>query len=256
MTLRTWKGTALLTLALTLVLLALVVVANGWLGEQASAQTVAQEPTEGERRVTVTGSGRVEIESDLATVRLGVETQADTAAEALEENNIRVTEVLSATQAAGIDETDIQTRDFRIEPVYRPDQPQPQEQPQQLVGYRVINIVEVTVRDLDSMGELLDTVVAVGANQVQGIRFQVADRAQLIDQAREEAVSNAQAKAEQLTSLLDATLGEVLTIESFGETPPQPIFFAEDAAVGGAGVPVAPGTQFVEATVSITWRIE
>lgn len=233
--------------SLLLVLLAAALFGGNWFAGEAGAQTEA-EPAE--RMVNVTGFGRVAARPDIAIIRVGVQTEADTAAEALEENNLLMQAVISATVAAEIDEADIQTQGIRLNPVYGSSE---DGAPATITGYQAGNIVEVIVRDLDQLGTLLDSVVEAGGNTIEGIRFEVSDMRELLVQAREAAMNDARNKAEQLTALADAELGEVLTITEFSQPPPIPA--VSDIAVVEAAVPVQPGTEYVETTVQVVWQI-
>jgi uncharacterized protein len=214
-----------------------------------AAQTDASQP----RTIQVSGRGQVSAQPDRAVVRLGVQTEADTAQAALAANNEQMTAVISATLEAGIDEADIQTQGLRLQPVYNSgsDTQQPE-----LTGYRANNTVQITVRDLDRLGELLDTAVAAGSNTIEGIQFEVSNQADLEAAAREAAMQNAQDKAEQLTKLAGAELGPVQTILETGGSSPRPVTLAsQESAVSAASVPVQAGTQFIEASVQVTWEI-
>lgn len=244
----------ILTVAATAILmLTLGIWGSSWLDQQAQAQTeeeAAQEQASTERTITVSGQGRISARPDTAVVRLGVQTQADTAQAALDENSANMQAVISTTLDAGIAEEDIQTQGIRLQPIY--DRSEDEQQQPEVTGYRASNTVEVTVRDLDNVGSVLDAVVEAGSNTIDSIRFEVSDTDEALAQAREAAVNNAREKAEQLTSLVDAELGEVITIRETGFTPPTPVALE---TVERAAVPVQPGTQFVEASVEITWLI-
>lgn len=229
---------------------------GGMLSSTAPETAVAQEdttPADTNRTISVTGAGQVSATPDTAVVRLGVQTDADTAADALEQNSLRMQDVISATLDAGVAEEDIRTSGLRLQPRYdRADE----EAPDTIIGYRANNSVEITVTDLDGLGELLDTAVAAGSNTIDSIQFQVSNRNELMDAAREAAMNDAIAKAEQLTELAGASLGPVLTINETSRPAPA---FAQEAAfdgVGGAAVPVQPGSQTIEVTVNVTWFIE
>lgn len=240
-----------------------VLVALGFtisnLDQQAAAQT--EEPaqqetgTEAERVITLQGHGEVNARPDRAVVRLGVRTEAESAAEALNQNNLRMQEVISATVEAGVSEDDIQTQGLRLSPIYSRGDDDGGDRT--LTGFEAQNSISITIRNLDGLGELLDTVVNAGANTIEGIRFEVADIQTLRAEAREEAMNDAIDKAEQLTELAGAELGEVLTINETGVTPPpRPVALEAEAAAGAAqAVPVAPGTQTIEADLQVSWRI-
>lgn len=246
-------------LLISLAVLALFAFAISNLDRQAAAQTdepATQETgSEAKRVITVQGHGEVTARPDQATVRLGVQTEAESADEALSQNNVRMQEVISATIEAGVAEDDIQTQGLRLNPVYTRGDDDGGERT--LTGFEAQNSVSITVRNLESLGELLDTTVEAGANTIEGIRFQVEDAQALRAEAREEAMNDAIDKAEQLTELAGAELGEVLTISETGVTPPpRPVALEAEAAAGAAqAVPVSPGTETIETDLQVSWRI-
>jgi uncharacterized protein YggE len=229
-------------------LLAGIGIALTALPEPAAAQTDQRSI----RTIQVSGQGEVSVEPDQAVVRVGVQTEAETAGAALQENNERMTAVISATLEAGIEETDIQTQNFNLQPIYQ--SPEPDQSPE-LTGYRASNIVRVTVRDLAQLGTLLDAAVTAGSNTVEGIQFQVSNQARVEAAAREAAIQDAQQKAQQMTELLGAELGPVQTILETGGASPLPVDVIREESLE-AGVPVQPGTQFIQVSVQITWEIQ
>lgn len=213
------------------------------------------------RTLNVSGTGVVNAQPDLAVVTLGVETQAEAAAAALTQNSEQVQALLDTLTAAGVAKADIQTQTVSLQPQYAqapdPNQPQASDQPTtpEIIGYVATNTVEVRVRDLSMVGELLDAAVQAGGNQIQGIRFDLSDPTSVLDQAREAAWQDARRKAEQLVALADATLGPVLTISEFSQTP---IPLAQDVTAlraAEATVPVQPGVQQVQVNVQVTWQL-
>jgi uncharacterized protein len=249
------RFTRLLIIAMiSLAVLGGMAVGGGWLAEQANAQPV--EPIEvRERTVSVSGQGRVMIEPDMALVQVGVQTEDTTAAEAMAENNERMQAVISATLATGVDEEDVRTTVVRLHPVYD-DRNRTAVAPSPApIGYRATNMVQITVRDLDNLGELLDAIVEAGGTTIENIQFDVNDIDEALNRAREAAMNDARQKAELLVSLADARLGEVMSITEFTDRPPAPIradVFQEDAA---RAVPIQPGLERIEANVFVVWRI-
>ncbi len=243
------------TLVWFLVAVMALLVAGSFLfdGPQATlAQTDPDTTTERMRTIEVSGRGRVNVQPDTAIVSFGVDTEADTAVEALEENNTRMTAVISATQEAGIAAEDIRTQGISLQPVYNtPTEGTAQE----VTGYRASNIVQVTVNNLDDLGALLDDVIAAGGNTISGIQFEVSGQEDLLATAREAAINDAQQKAQQLIGLLGGELGQVVTVVETGGYAPIPITVSREESLASA-VPIAPGSQIVEATVLITWEIE
>lgn len=214
-----------------------------------AAQTSAT--TQDLATIEVSGQGQVQAEPDMAVVRLGVQTQADTAEDALAANNEQMTAVISATLEAGIDQSDITTEGFSLQPVYANNN---NGQSREVTGYQVNNMVRITVTDLSMLGGLLDTAVTAGSNTVQGIDFQISNQAELEAQAREAAMMDAQAKAEQLTELAGAELGPVHSIVELGSSSPGPLIFAEQAAADSS-VPIQSGTQTIQASVQVIWEV-
>lgn len=243
-------------LALIVVSAFLVRPVSGQTEDRAQTQTT---PVPGvyNRTISVNETGSAEVVPDMAIVNLGVQTDAETASEALTENNQQMESVMSALRAAGIANNDIRTTTIQIYPRYEVP-PQPREgqgsQPD-LVGYTATNTVEVRVRDLDNLGTILDQVVSSGGNRVDSIRFDVSNQASALEQAREAAMQNALDKAEQLADLANGSLGVVVTIV---ENSRGPIFFeaaAMDQAAGGA-VPISPGTQSITVDLQVTWELQ
>lgn len=241
------KITAILLTTAALILAGLALLSSGETAVKAQTDTDTTE-----RVIQVMGQGSVSARPDTAVVRLGVETDADTAAAALDDNNVRMSALISVTLEAGIAEEDMQTQGLRLQAIYQ-DQTDT-DTLRQVVGYRASNIVAVTVRDLDGLGAFLDEAIAAGGNTIQSINFEVSDRDELIAAAREAAMNDAIAKAEQLTGLAGADLGEVLTITEFGGSSPAPVAF-ESAQAAADSVPIAAGTQEIQTTIQVSWRI-
>ncbi len=209
----------------------------------------AQEPAPS---VTVTGSATVSARPDTATVSAGVVTHAARAAVALADNGAAMRRILKVIADLGIADRDVRTEAVRVVP--QRAQPAPgRPAPPDIVGYEVSNRVQVTVRDLALLGRLLDAVVAQGANTLGGIAFSIADPGPLLQQARAAAIADARAKADVYAAAARVKLGRVLFIRDQTAGPPRPL----EARLMAAGpVPIAPGEQDVEASVSVTYALE
>ncbi|HET9587695.1 MAG TPA: SIMPL domain-containing protein [Anaerolineales bacterium] len=234
----------------TLVLLALLVSACG-------PTTVNQAAPPPLRTLSVAGSGEAHLAPDIAYIYIGVHTEKLTAAEAVAENTTQTEALIAAIRDFGIEANDIRTMNFSIWPVDRYD---PQTgQPTGEKTYAVDNTVYVTVRELDTLGDLLDTAVEAGANTVNSVQFDVEDKDEALQTARAEAIRDAQAKAQELAEASGVTLGELQTI-NFIDSPVYPIF---DGKGGGAGVaaeaaavPIQPGQLTFTVTVNVTYLID
>src|ERR1700690_4019082 len=147
-----------------------------------SPANVVASPAPTQRTLSVTGTGTVNMTPDIAYINIGVHTEKPAATDAVTENNTQTQQVVDALKAAGVDVKDIQTTNFSIYPNTQFDP-----QTNQKIGttYAVDNTVNVTVRKLDQLGALLDASVKAGANSVNSIQFDVADKSKALKQARD-----------------------------------------------------------------------
>jgi hypothetical protein len=203
------------------------------------------------RKVQVSGTGELQVEPDTAVIRLGVQTEADSAQAALRQNNSQMQTLMSSLEDANIPAEDIQTQTIRLSPRYEFDNAG---ENRTLVGYTASNVLEVRTENLDEIGTLLDRSVESGANTIENIRFEISTSEDLSDRARENAVQNARHKAEQLAELTNATLGPVLEIQESSNTP-GPVVRQVDAPAEAAAVPISPGSQNISVQVQITWSL-
>lgn len=204
--------------------------------------------------INVNGSGVVSAAPDVADIRLGVETVADNAEDAIADNTERMNQVLEAVTALGIDETDIQTVDYNmwVEDV-RNDEGRPTDERR----YHVVNQIRVHLRDISQAGALLEDALAAGANTVGGISFGVEDATELQAEAREKAIANAREKAEALAEGLGLDLGSVRQVSEYSSTPrPEPMAARMEGLGGGGDVPVAGGSLQVSIEVQVVFNIE
>ncbi len=216
-----------------------------------AAPPTRAEDTSEPRSITVTASGQVAAEPDQARITSGVATEAATASQALARNSEEMKKVIDGLKSEGIEAKDIQTTSFRVEPRYT----RPREgEAAAIDGYRVVNQVEIIARNLDRLGEILDRLVSLGANEMAGLSFEVSQAETLRDEARKEAVANAKRRAELYAAAAGAEVGEVLTIQEGGEMGPRPMPMAR--AMRGAAVPIERGTEMLQATVTVTWALK
>jgi uncharacterized protein len=241
-------GITIGTIAAVLLLAVLAGVVGLLYARPATAQTSVGVP--GMRQVTVVGHGEIKGRPDTATVQIGVETEAGAAKDALAQNNTQAQAIQQKIKDLGVAEKDIQTSGFNIGPVYGSDG-------RQVTGYHVSNMVTVTIRKLDQAGTLLDQVVQAGANSIYGISFSVENPQTLLEQARQQAMQDAKARASQLATAGGAAVGDVLVIsENIGAQPPAPMPMAARAdAAQAPTVPVQPGEQSFSADVQVTFAL-
>ena len=206
-----------------------------------------------ERSITVSASGQVVAEPDLARLSSGVTTEADTARDALTRNTAAMKKVIEGLKGRGLEAKDIKTSTFRVEPRYT----NPKDgRPPQISGYRVTNQVYVAVRDLTKLGDVLDELVTLGANQMGGLHFEVSKADALKDAARTEAIANALRRAKLLAAAAGAEVGEVITIsEEAMHVAPRGQMMARSSMAAEA-VPIEAGTETLEARVTVTWALK
>jgi uncharacterized protein YggE len=210
----------------------------------------------GIRLLTVSGTGQVMLKPDIAYIYVGVHTEKPSAAEAVAENNANTQKLIDALKKAGVDANDIQTQNFSI---WQNSQFGPDGKPT-TTNYAVDNTVYLTVRKLENLGNLLDTAVKAGANNVNSIQFDLADKTKALSQARAEAVKAAKTQAGELADAAGVTLGDIQSIQYFDVTP-SPIFQGKGMGGGGAAaadlaVPINPGQMQISATVTIAYEMK
>jgi uncharacterized protein YggE len=202
--------------------------------------------------ISVSGEASVSAPPDLAQIDAGVASDAKTAREAAEANNVAMAKVLQALKTAGIADKDVQTARLSLQPQYAPNRPGQTT----VTGYRASNRVTIKVRDVSKVASMIDTVVGAGANDVGNIYFTVAEPSKLLDEAREKAVADARRKAEIYARAAGVTLGQALSISEDGT--PAPVFRAKTLAapMAATATPVAQGEETLSITVTVTWAIK
>ncbi len=241
-------------------LLTLVVGAVAFRAFDFSATQVAHAQSTGTiptlpRTITVVGEGKVTIEPDIARAQIGVEVIKSSVKEASDANKAALEAVLAALKAQGIADEDIQTSGFSIYAErYGTDGPLPEDQ----VNYRVSNNVAVVIRELDKVGAILDAAIEAGANNIYGIEFSLEDPSTFESEARQGAVADARAKAEELAELNGVTAGDVVSISEVignGGGYYNSNFAEVSRAMGGGGTPVSPGQLDLTMQLQVVYTI-
>ena len=174
--------------------------------------------------IWVSGEGTISVAPDLALLDFGVETRSANVSEANSQASMAMDAVIEALKARGVKNEDIQTSRFSIYPRYdyiEEEKDGIRSNREVLVGYRVRNSGTVKLRDLDTVGELIDEVVTAGGDNVRinGINFTLEDPKPKMVELREMAVADAKAKAEHLAELSDVTLGRLIYISEGAAAP-------------------------------------
>jgi uncharacterized protein YggE len=219
-----------------------------------AAQTVPGQP-QPNSGLSVLGQGIVLAQPDVARITLGSEVFDQSLSNAQAEAARRMDAVVNKLKADGILDTAIRTVSYTINPQY--DQ-QNQTQPV-LRGYQVQNLVEVKSSNVGGLGALIDDAISSGATRVYGIRFEASDMAGLKSQARDQAMQDARAKAEQLARDAGVSLGRPMAIEESdtgGVTPVRALGGPQAAPAATVSTPIQPGELQVSTTVRVVWTIQ
>lgn len=242
---------------LLLSVLILSAIALSACGPNLAAQpALAQGSDSGQqlRTISVSGNGKVYLTPDIAYIAIGVHTEGKDAAEAVASNNAQSQKVADALKSFKIEAKDIQTTNFSIYPQQQYDS---QGKPTEL-KYVVDNTVYVTLRDISKVGDVLDAVVKAGANTINSIQFDVADKSAALSEARKAAVKDAQTQAKELADAAGVSLGDLRTISVSGGAVPVPMYDVKAVGVGGAqaSVPVSVGQLVVSLDVYMVYEIK
>lgn len=221
-----------------------------WVSLLVAAGPVLGQPAV-QRQISVIGEGRVDAAPDMATITIGVTNEAKSARVAMAETSAAVSRVLTRLDSLGLASRDLQTRNVTLSPVWSGDRAS-LGGPNRITGFVAANTVFVRVRDLASLGNVLDAVIDDGANTFDGLEFSLQEPGPMIDEARRRAVADGMARAALLAEAAGVTLGEVVTISDHGGGGP---VMMEMAAARGGGVPVAAGEVTLNATVSMVFAI-
>jgi len=206
------------------------------------------------RTMSVSGRGEVYLIPDIAYINIGTRSQAVDVASALSDNNKQAQAISSVLSEMGIDPLDIQTTAFNVYPFqnYGMDG-----QPTELM-YVVENTVNVKVRELNRLGEVLDAVVRSGANQINGISFDVEDRKQAEADARRLAIQDATEKAQELADLAGTQLGDLQNISVYSNGSPQPVYNAKGGGYIAAdqAAPISSGQMIITADANLVYELK
>lgn len=203
-------------------------------------------------QISASGSGLVRVVPDIANVTIGVRSEGKTVTDALQKNNLAAKAIHDALVAQKVDDKDIQTSSFNI-------YPQQYNAAGQAVPtfYVVDNSVYVTIRNLDTIGTILDVVASSGANSINGINFDLSNKTAAQDQARQMAIDAAKKQAAQIATLTGVKLGKLINVYVNLNTP----YVLEGKGGGGAApmasssVPVSTGQMTITADANLVYEI-
>ena len=214
--------------------------------------------------IWVTGQATLEIPADIAQVSIGVESRETTVAEARQNAAAAMDSVLAAIRAHGVADDDIVTSYFNIQPqtiwievtdsIGRHSEPR-------IIGYIVNNTVQVTVRDIDNLGDVVDTAATAGGDliRINSIQFTVDDPSVFGEQIREMAAADAMAKADLYARVMGVTLGPVVYLTELGNSVPMaraaPLAVMAEMDVAFARTPISAGDVNLSVSVQVVFAI-
>ena len=199
--------------------------------------------------ITVSATGKITVVPDVARVNVGVTLTKPSVKAARAAAAQAMTSVIAGIKALGIDDKDIQTTGLNLNAQYANGSST------RIVGYQISEQLQITVRDLDKAGDVVDAATAQGANAVNGISFESGDPVKAQDDARAAAVAAAKVSAQAMAKAGDVSLGGVVSITD--ASPTSPIWYAPAAgAMKDLATPVQPGTQDLSATVTVVFAID
>ena len=226
--------------SLAVIGIALVALLAGAAGAGGSTAAATQHS------IVVTGNGAVATVPDRAQLSFGVSSDARTASAALRANAVEMTKVIAAIKGQGIAAADIRTEQVSLSPRHT-------QNGEGIIGYTVTNSVGVTLRKLDKTGGVIDAAVDAGANQVSGPNLVRSDQSALYRAALRVAIANAKAKAQTIARASGLVLRRITDVSENGG--PTPITDAATKVGAAPPTPIEPGTQLVEATVTVTFAV-
>ena len=221
-----------------------------------------QVPTPPERTVTVTAVATVEREPERARLLLAVESTGTTAEQASQANAAKMDALVAALRRLGISGPLVRTVSYQLTPQYARDpraQPVEQQGPPRIVGYRALNMVQVTIENVARVGAIIDAAIQAGANRVAGLDFELKDPQSARLEALRLAVAKARGEAEAMAQAAGQRLGPPLNITTHGFIEPRAMRMQEGAVMDmmqAVPTPIEPGTLQVTANVTVTFRLE
>jgi uncharacterized protein YggE len=205
-------------------------------------------------RLDISATGEVTRVPDLAVISAGVVARSTTAAAALQETADKMDRVIAALKRAGVDDRDIQTSSVSLNPEYR----YPDNQSPQLTGYSASNQVNVRFRDIRNSGKILDALVAVGANQINGPNMTIEHPETALDEARTRAIAQGRARAELYARALGMSVARVVSVSEGGgyyAPPPPPPSAPMMATAERSSTRIEPGEQKLQVSVSMVFEL-
>lgn len=203
--------------------------------------------------IVISGAGSVSAESTQATLTLGVWTEDPVAAEAVEDNAQLMDQVIEAIKGLGILEDDMKTISYNVYPNY-------DWEARRVTSYRVTNTIQIEVKEVKMVGDVIDAAAGAGANNIQGISFGLSDEevAAVTNEAYVKALQNARDKADLIAETLEIEVTGVVYVTESSYSPYTPLRGYAEAAMDAvkAPTPIIEGTLSVSVTVQVAFSFQ
>ncbi len=214
------------------------------------------------RQISVIGEGKIVRKPDIAVFTAIVITDGERVGKVQSDNAKNANVIIAFLKERGIQEEDIRTAQYSVEPQYEyipcAHYPCPAQNPPALVGYRVRNVIEIKVRKLDMIDDLLEGVVENGANEVGSVVFDIDDKKAVLAEARAQAIADARREAKSIAAALGVRLQRIAGFYESGGGPYYPVrAFAEAKGgdFGGSTAPqIEPGSQQIVVNVTVVFE--
>lgn len=234
----------------------LVAVTGSAIATAAACDSAPSAPAPGvnPRQVTVVGSGQVQGVPDTLTAEVGIEFTAPDVTAAMNQTNDRQQAVINALVGAGVDHKNISTTDVALQPQYSSPEPNGTAA---ITGYRATNAISVKIHPPDAASRMLALIVGTGgdATRIKSVSYSIADDSQLVKDARARAFNDAKNRAEQYAQLSGLRLGKVLSISEATDNGPTAGRPPAPQKAMPTAVPLEPGQQTVNFSVTAVWEL-
>ena len=238
----------LLLAALSLSVPAMTAVAQNANNDADAAMVTSRDGT----LLSVSAQAEAKRVPDVATVSAGVVTQSADANSAMRANAAEMDKVMAAIRAAGVAERDIQTSGVNLNPQYK----YVENQNPTIIGYQASNNVNLKVRDIGKLGKVLDSLVASGANQINGPSFEIDQPEPVLDEARRTALEKGQARAQMYAKALGMRVRRIVSIsEGSGFRPPGPVPMMAMRAKAESDTAISPGETTLSANLDLVFEL-
>lgn len=244
------------TLGIFLIIISIVALVAGW----GISYVISNMPPE--HTLTVSGEGKISAKPDVAIVEMSVISQNENVELVQSENDQKMQRVVNFLKESGIDEKDIKTTQYNLQPEYDYSWCRTTEYPvycpPKLVDYMLTQSLQVKIRDLSRVGKIIGNLSEIGVNQISDISFVIDNDAEIKSAARQKAIAEAKQKAQEMANAANIELGKIIDIsESVSGLTPQRMVYAKTTdELAETAAPIEIGTNEIIASVSLIYEVK